>query len=117
MDQLIFVRRSYFEQAVDDVVGRNAVAFGGEIYDQPVTENRLDQFTNVFQGNMRPAVNKRASFGAKDQELRGARTSTPGKLVACEIRSAWFANTRLTNESERVANQMIADRNGADELL
>src|SRR5689334_20668008 len=66
MDELIFVRRSYFKQAVDDVVGRNAVALGGEVYDQTMAENRCGQLANVFQGNMGPAMNECASFGAEN---------------------------------------------------
>src|SRR4029078_9064100 len=64
MDQLVFVRGGDFEQAVDNVVRRDAVAFGGEIYDEAMTEHGLGKFTNVFQGDMRPAVNERAGFGA-----------------------------------------------------
>ena len=71
MDQLVFVRGGDFEQAVDDVVGGDAVAFGGEIYDEAMPEHGLGQFADVFEGDMRPAVDERAGFRAEDQELRG----------------------------------------------
>src|SRR3954465_1842075 len=70
MDQLVFVRGSCFEQAIDNLVGGDAVAFGGEIYDKPVPEHWLGQFANIFECNMRPAVDKRAGFSAENQELR-----------------------------------------------
>src|SRR3954462_14992793 len=74
MDQLVFVRGSDFEQAVDDVVGSDAVAFGGEIHDEAMSKNRLGQFAYVFECDMRPAVDQCAGFGAENEKLCGAWT-------------------------------------------
>src|SRR3954471_22575800 len=70
MDQLVFVRGSCFKQAIDNLVGSDAVAFGGEIYDEPVPEHGLGQFANVFKGDVRPAMDERAGFRSENQELR-----------------------------------------------
>src|SRR4051812_21919234 len=67
MDELVFVRGSCCQQAVDNMIGCNAVAFSGEIYNKPVPEHRLGQFADVFEGNMRPAVDESAGFCAKDE--------------------------------------------------
>src|SRR4051812_12827179 len=58
MHELVFVRGGDVEQAVDDVVGRNAVAFGGEIYDKPMAEHGLGQCADIFKSDVGPAMNK-----------------------------------------------------------
>src|SRR3954463_1158928 len=69
MDQLVFVGGSDFEQAIDNVVASNAVAFGGEVYDQPVTEDGLGQCANVFQGDVRTAMHQCAGLRSEYEEL------------------------------------------------
>ena len=49
MDQLVFVRGGDVEQLVDEVVGRDAFAFGGEIHNEPMPQHRLGQGLDVFQ--------------------------------------------------------------------
>ncbi len=75
---------------VDDVVAGDAVAFGGEIHDEAMPQHRLGQGADVFEGDVRPAVNERAGFGAENQELRGPRAGAPGELFASEIGSTWL---------------------------
>src|SRR5215218_6836990 len=48
MNQLVFVRGGDFKQAVDNVVASNAIAFGREIHDQPMTEHGLGQCADIF---------------------------------------------------------------------
>src|SRR5947208_1104514 len=59
MNQLVFVGGCDVKQAIDDLVGRNAVAFGGKIHDEPVPEHGLDQCADVFQCDVRPTLNQR----------------------------------------------------------
>ena len=117
MDELVFVRGGDFEQAIDDVVGGDAVALGGEIHDEAMAKHRLGQCADIFERDVRPAVDESAGLCAEDQELRGTRAGAPGQLIAGEIGGAFFANARLPHERERVANQVVADRHGAHEIL
>src|SRR4051812_5914044 len=72
MNQLVFVRRGDFKQAVDNVVAGTAIAFGGEIHDEPMAKHGLSECADVFQGNVRPAVDKCPGLGAENQKLRSA---------------------------------------------
>src|SRR5215213_9552436 len=65
MNQLVFVGGSDFEQAIDNVVAINAIAFGGEIYDQPMTEHGLSECTDILQGDVRPAADQRPGFSSE----------------------------------------------------
>src|SRR6476646_1093693 len=51
--ELVFLGGSAGDQAIDDLVGGDAVALGGEIHDQPVTQHRFDQGLNVIGRDVR----------------------------------------------------------------
>ena len=62
MDELVFVRGSDFEEAVDDAIGVDAVAFRGEVDDDTMAEHRLRERADIFERHMRPTVNQGACF-------------------------------------------------------
>ncbi len=102
MDELVFVRGCDVEQSVDDVVGGDAVALGGEVHDEPMAQHRLGQGADVFHGHVRPAMNQRPGLRAEDQELRRPRTGAPGQLLADEIRARPASRTRVWRTSASV---------------
>ena len=65
MDQLVFVRGGDFEQVIDDVIRRDAVAFGRKIDDQPVPQHGLGQRLDVFHRDVRPSTDQRAGLSRK----------------------------------------------------
>jgi hypothetical protein len=117
MNQLVFVCRGDFKQSVDDMVGRDAVALGGEINDEAMAEHRFGKCGDIFERDVRPAVHQGPGFGAENEELSGTWTGAPGQLISSEIGRARFTYARLANECERVTNQVVADRDGADQFL
>src|SRR3954466_8511742 len=66
MNKLVFVRRSDFEQAVDDVIGIDAIAFGGKIHHDAMAKHRFGERANIFERHMRTTMNKRAGLGPEN---------------------------------------------------
>ena len=54
--QFIFLGWSFSEQSINDVIGRDAIAFGREVDDDPMPQHRLGQRLNVVGRHMRSAV-------------------------------------------------------------
>ena len=73
------------EQPVDDVVGRDPFALGGEVDHQPMPQHRLGQGLDVVGRDVRAAVQQRPGLGAQDQELHGPRPGAPAQLIADEV--------------------------------
>ena len=101
MDELVFVRRGDFEELVDDVVARDAVALGGKIHDDAVPQHRFSQGADVFQRHMRTAMNERAGLGAQYQKLRRPRACSPSQLLA-QKSGAPGSRTRVCRTSASV---------------
>src|SRR6266566_331731 len=69
MDQLVFVGGCDIEQSVDNLVRGNAIAFGGEIDDQAMSQHGLGQRADVLQRDVWTAVDERAGLGPQYEEL------------------------------------------------
>src|SRR5687767_12945185 len=57
--QFILSGRRGFKQAIDNVVGGNAVALGGEVHDDAVAKHGLGERLNVVNGDVRATVHER----------------------------------------------------------
>ena len=58
MEELVFVLRSGIKELVDDLIGSDAIALGGEIHNDAVTQHGLGERGNIFKRHMRPAVHE-----------------------------------------------------------
>ena len=56
MDELVFVRGGDFEEAVDDAIGVDAVAFGGEIHDDPMAEKLAELWAQAGANGIAAAL-------------------------------------------------------------
>src|SRR5688500_15957095 len=100
--ELVFFGGSDAEDFVDNRVGVDPFALGGEVHDQPVPQHRLSERLDVFGRYIAAAMQQGARLGAEDQELHGTRTGAPAHLVADEIRRARLSHARLPHQRERV---------------
>src|SRR5262245_5926557 len=88
MDQGVFVRGGDFQEVVDDVVGGDTFALGGEIHHQPVPQHRFGERLNVLDRHVRSALYQGPRFRAQDQELRRPWPGPPRQLLPHIFRDA-----------------------------
>src|SRR4051812_4318531 len=79
--ELVFLGGSAGDQSVDDLVGADSVALGGEIDDQAVTQHRLRERLNVIRRDVGAPSQQRPGLAAQNQKLHRPRAGAPADLV------------------------------------
>src|SRR4051812_13491891 len=75
------------QQHTEDVIGLQALGFGVEVQQDPVTKNRRGQRGHVVVGNMIAALHERPRLRAQYQELRRAHAGPVVYVLVYEVRS------------------------------
>src|SRR3954464_5817742 len=83
--KLVFLGGGAGDQAIDNLVGADAVAVGGEIDDQAVPQHGPGQRLNARRRDVCPPAQERPCLGAQNQKLHGPRPRAPPDLVVQEI--------------------------------
>ena len=97
--QFVFFRRCHVDQLLDDVVRRDAFAFGREVHDQAVPQNRLGQGLDVFGRDVRAAVEQARALAPRTRNCT-ARGRRPNSIDLERSRGAPGSRTRVCRTSD-----------------
>lgn len=92
---------------VDNFVGVDAVALGGEVYHDAVPQHRPGEGLNVVSGDMGATAEQGPRFAAQNEELHCADSSAPAELIADKIGHAGLADAGLPHQREGVTHNVI----------
>jgi hypothetical protein len=76
----------YVQKPLDDGVGVQAFAGGGEVENDPVPQYRQDIRADVVAGDVEPPVEDDVGFGGQDERLPGSRPAAEADVLAHQIR-------------------------------
>src|SRR3954470_18523031 len=107
--ELVFLGGCAGDQAIDDLVGADAVALGGEVDHEAVPQHGLGQRLNIVGADVRSPAKKCSRFTAENQKLHSPRARAPADLIVNKIGHARLAHARLADQRQSVANNVIAD--------
>jgi hypothetical protein len=77
--ELAFAGWRFLDEPLDDGVGGESFADGGEVGDDAMSEDGSGKFLDVFDIGGGASVEECAGFGTEEQVLDGAGAGTPGE--------------------------------------
>ena len=80
------IARDRFSESFNDALNRDPLGFGAVIEQDSVAKGRIRERLDVFDGDVRSALEKRACLRTEDEELSGARSRAPTGPFVDEIR-------------------------------
>ena len=106
-----------FLEAADETVDGDALGFRFVVEENAVTEDGSGEGLDVLNGGVGAALQKRARFGAEDEVLASAKSSSPIDPVFDEVRGGGLARARGGGKADCVTDDFLRNGDFSDEAV